>query len=520
MKLEMGPRQLGSAARSCPGRHWLGAVAVVLGTGHAPSLAQEAVGGRGFSFSTSVESGLTLTHRSATLDGSNGTDLELSVRPGLQISSRAGRLRGNLNYSFAATRHTKRSEGDGIANFLNAGFDGSLVDGWMYITGTASISQQSQSAFGEQSVGGSIGSANPNRVEVGSASVSPYVTGQLGQLATYRASVTGATTNTRRSSNTDSTTTGAALNLSSARGGKVLSWGLDASWQEVDFRVGRTSETSRAQASLNIVPDVDWALSLRAGQESTNVGSVDSESYSNWGASLRWTPSPRTSASFDTDRRYFGDSHRVTIDHRMARSNFRFSSARDVTSGANANTTFAPLTLFEFVFAGLAASGRDAAEQERLTLEFFRANPGLDPATVVGPSALATGVAVVRREDLAFTYSGLRATLSLLVFASESKVIDNPLASAADAPVRQWGYTGSVGYKLTPVDSINVSGSHLRTLTSGSQLGTDLKSIGLGWNSQLGRRTTVSANARFAQFSSATNPYRESSVSGSLSMRF
>jgi uncharacterized protein (PEP-CTERM system associated) len=498
----------------------LGALAIFLGAGHSQLLAQEAVGGRGFTLSTSIESGLAINHRSSTLDGSDGTDVELSVRPGLQISSRAGRLRGSLSYSFAATRHTKRKEGDGISNLLSAAFDGSVVDGWMYINGSASISQQNRSAFGEQSVGDGLGSANPNRVEVGTASVSPYVTGRLGQLATYRASLTGSATNTRRSSNTDSTTTGAAVALASPQGGTLLSWGLDGSWQEVDFRVGRTTETGRAQASLNIVPDIDWSLSLRAGQESTNVGSVNKENYSNWGASVRWTPSPRTSATFDTDRRYFGDSHKVLIDHRMSRSSIRFSSVRDVTSGANANTTFAPVTLYDLVFFSLGASGRDAVEQERLTQEFFRVNPNPPPTTVVGATALATGVAVVRREDLAFTHSGVRATLSLLAFVSDSKVIDNPLATAADAAVRQWGYTGSIGYRLTSVDSISLTGSHQRTLTSGTQLGNDLKSIGLGWSSQLGRRTTLSANARYAQFSSATNPYRESSVNGSLSMRF
>ena len=498
----------------------VGAVVVCALSCPVSAWAQDAIAGRGFSFSSTFESGLTFTRRSSTLDGTNGDNLQLTVRPGVQIGSRVGRLRGTLSYSLAASRHTDRSDGNGIENYLNAAFNGALVDGWMYIDGSASISQQSRSAYGEQSAGGSVGSANANRVEVANASVSPYVTGRLGGVASYRASVTGAATNTRRSSTTDSTTTGAALSLSSLRPGTMVSWGLDGSWQEVDFRVGRTTETSRATASLNIVPDVDVSLSLRAGQESTNVGSFDKVTYNNWGGSVRWTPSPRTSASFDTDRRYFGNSHRFSFDHRMARSSIRFSSVRDVTDSAGTSSAAAPITLYQLILASFASSGRDAAEQERLALEFFRLNPALDPAAVAGGGSLASGISVVRREDLAFSYTGLRATMSLLAFTNQSKVIDNPLGPPSEGPVRQWGYTGTLGYKLTPQDSVNLSASHLRTLASGLQPGTDLKSIGLGWSSQLGRRTTATVNARHAQFSSLTNPYRESSLSGSLSMRF
>ena len=506
----------------CAATHRLRLVAIVACALSVPvsGWAQDAVAGRGFSFSSSFESGLTATRRSSTLDGSNGNDLQLSVRPGVQIGSRIGRLRGTLSYSLAASRHSGRSDGNGIENYLNAAFDGALVEGWMYINGSASISQQSRSAYGEQSVGGSVGSANANRAEVANASVSPYVTGRLGELASYRASVTGAATNTRGSSSTDSTTTGAAVSLSSLRSGTVLGWGLDGSWQEVDFRVGRTTESSRAHASLNIVPDVDLSLSLRAGQETTNVGNFTKATYSNWGGSVRWSPSPRTSANFDTDRRYFGNSHRVSFDHRMARSSIRFSSVRDVTNGADSAGAAAPITLYQLILATFASSGRDAAEQERLALEFFRLNPALDPGAVAGGGSLATGISVVRREDLAFSYTGLRATMSLLAFTNQSRVIDNPLGPPSGGPVRQWGYTGSVGYKLTPQDSVNLSGSQLRTLSSGLQQGTDLKSIGLSWSSQLGRRTTATASARHAQFSSLTNPYRESSLSGSLSMRF
>ena len=436
------------------------------------------------------------------------------------MSSSSGRFRGTLSYSLAATRHAKRSGGDGIENYLNSSFSGALVDNWMYVDGTASISQQSRSAYGEQSVGGSVGSANSNRVEVWNASVAPYVSGRLGELASYRASLSGSATNTRHSSNTDSVSTGASLSLSSPRSGTAFSWGLDASKQEVDFSAGRTTKSSRGSASLNVVPDVDLSFSLRAGKETTNVGGFEGTSYDNWGGSVRWTPSPRTSASFDTDRRYFGNSHRASFDHRMARSSIRVSSVRDVTHGASSSSAIAPFTFYDLILAGFASSGRDRAEQERLAREFFLLNPGLDPAAVAGGGTLASGISVLRRTDVAFSYSGMRTTLSLLAFSSESKVIDNPSGAPSDGPVLQRGYTASLSYRLAPDDSLSLSASHQRTPSSGLQQGNDLKSLALSLSSQLGRRTSATVSLRHAQFSSTTNPYRESSLGGSLSLRF
>ena len=513
--IALRPRCVSAAARPLAG---VMAVCAALGPGWA--WAQDAPAGRGLSITSSFESGLTLTHRSSTINGTNGDDLLAQVRPGVQLSSRIGRLRGSLSYSLVASHHSKRTEGNGVENYLNSAFSGALVDNWMYVDGTATISQQSRSPYGEQSAGGSAGSANSNRVEVWNASVAPYVAGRVGEFANYRASISAAATNTRNSSLTDSVSTAATLSLSSPRAGTVFSWGLDGSWQEVDFRVGRTTETNRGNASLNFVPDVDWALSVRAGQETTNVGRFVKATYDNWGASVRWTPSPRTSANFETDRRYFGDSHRISIEHRMPRSSVRFSSVRDVTNGASSATAAAPVTLYDLIYASLASSGRDAAEQERLAREFFLLNPGLDPAAIAGGGSLASGITVVRRDDLAFTYSGIRTTLSMLAFNTESKVIDSPAGVPTDGPLRQWGYSGSLGYRLAPEDTLSLTALHQRTLTSGLQQGNDLKSVALSWSSQPTRRSSTTVSLRHAQFSSITNPYRESSLSGSLSMRF
>lgn len=494
-------------------------LAVLLALSASTVSAQSTGGARSLSITPSFESGLTYTHRSKAVDGSNGDDLILQLRPGVQISSRSGRFQGSLNYALGGIYRAGRTDGHTLENNLSASLKGELVENWMFIDGLASVTQQSLSAFGEQTVGSSSVS-NANRVEVGNLSLTPYVAGRIGEFAGYKASLSASATNTRRSLANDSTSTGGALSLSSLTSGAVFGWGLDATWQEVDFRQGRTTENGRVTASLNIVPDIELSFALRAGQESTNVGTLETRTYDNWGATARWTPSPRTSAVFDTDRRYFGNSHKLILEHRMSRSSIRISSVRDASSGADSRSVNVPVTLYELISARLAAVESDPVRRDQMVLAEIAGIPGADPTQIIGAIPLSTGITLVRRDDVGFSYSGRRTTFNVLIFSSDSRVLDNPLQLPGEGRVRQWGYTGSVSYKLNPLDAINLTGSQQRTLGNETLRGNDLKSLSVGWTGQLGRRTSASLSARHTVFNSDTNPYKESSLSGSVSLRF
>ena len=44
--------------------------------------------------------------------------------------------------------------------------------------------------------------------------------------------------------------------------------------------------------------------------------------------------------------------------------------------------------------------------------------------------------------------------------------------------------------------------------------------VSLAWSDQIGRRTSAGASARYSVFDSPTNPYHETALSATLSMRF
>jgi len=475
-------------------------------------------GGRGStSLSASVDTQLSYVVNSRT-GGLSGGEFVAEVRPGLQLSSRSGRIVGSLNYALGLSYHSRNNDGENVQHQLNGSFSAEAIERWMYVDGSASVSQQTVSAFGQQSAIGST-QDNPNRIEVATVSLSPYVRGVFGSAVNYEARYTVNATNGRRSIAADSSGTTGSLSLSSAIGGTALGWGLLGSTQTSSFRAGRETKNDRYSASLSYAPDVDLSFSLRGGQESTDIASASKTTYNNWGVGATWRPTPRTRAQFDTDDRYFGRSYRVLLEHRLASSAVQFSSSRDSSNGSDPSGAGQRVTLYQVFFAQFASIQPDPVLRDLLVLDFLRAQ-NLDPNIEVSGGFLNTAVTVQQRHQLTVSYAGLRMAASAQAFASNSRVVDAAAATPANQDTRQWGYLANASYRLTPDASLALTGSRLVTQATATQGSTNLKSLSLSLSSQLARRTSASFSVRYSVFTSATDPYREAGITASLSQRF
>lgn len=448
--------------------------------------------------------------------GVSGGDFVTELRPGLQISSRSGRVVGSLSYSLGLLHHTRDYTGERVQNQLTGSFSAEAVDKWLYVDGSAAVSQQTVSAFGTQSVAGSA-QDNANRIEVGTLTVSPYARGVLGSAVNYELRLSGSATNGRRSIAADSTATTASASLSSVVN-SALGWGLQASRQTTDFRAGSESTSDRVTGSLSYTPDVDLTLTARGGQESTDVASVQRTRYDNWGAGISWRPSPRTRAQADTDERYFGRSYRVLLEHRMASSAIEFSSTRSASNGTDPTGSGQRFSLYDVFFAQFASIEPDPALRAVLVRDFLLAQ-GLDPSAVVAGGFINAAITLLERHQLTLSYAGRRLAGSLQAFSTDSSVIDAGNALQQE-DTQQWGYIATASYRLSPTDSLSLTGSRLLTRATPTRVGNDLKSLSLNYGHQFGRRTSLALSARYSVFSSALDPYREAALIASLSQRF
>ncbi len=475
-----------------------------------PAQAQDAVSGRGLSVSASLEASVT-SAADRRADGRNSSDVVSELRPSLFISSRSGRVVGSLSYSLALSHHTKAFEGENVHNQLNATFSAEAIERWAYLDVSATITQQAASAYGQQTAADSTRD-NPNRIEVGSLSISPYVRGVLGGAVNYELRLNASGTNGRRSIAADTSSVAESLSLSSAVPGSLIGWGLTANHTKQDYRAGRESASSRYSASLSFMPDPDLTLDVRGGQESNDVASISQTSYNNWGAGLTWRPSPRTRAQFQYDNRYFGHGHQIVIEHKLASSSVQFSSYRDANNGTG--SAGQPVTLYQFLDQQLAAQYPDPAERDARV----RAALGnLDPSLLVGGGAIRGAVAITQRNQLLASYGGPRLSGSMQIYTTSSHTVD---VAAAQVDTKQWGYVGNLSYRLTPTAGVTLSGSRMLTQGTDTRAGTELKSATLTWSDQLGRRTTASLSLRYSVFNSTTDPYREGAITASLSQRF
>ncbi len=487
--------------------------------------------GNGLRITPTLSGEVSLINRSgAAPGGASGLDVVTRVGPGLEISSRAGKVRGTLSYQLDAVHHSNAPTDDtqNLQNRLSAALNAELIDNFFYVDANANISQVADSAFGVQTVNSSV--ANGNRTEVGTLSVIPRLQGNVGGVAVYSLSFPASVVNGRRSTNADYNSLGAVLSLGSPRGGTTVGWGLQASSQETDFRAGRKTRNDRYSLSVYARIDTDLTLTLRGGQEATNVIGITRQSYNNYGAELLWTPSPRTTVNLSTDERYFGNSRQILVEHRFRRSSLRFTSIRGASGGDGFdNATGAgvgqPVSLYALFFNQFASIEPDPVLREQLVRNFLRAQ-GLDPNTVVGGGFINSAISLQRRDDLAYSWTGVRNTFSLLAFRSKTDLLDqagqsqNPSNGLGIGGIKQHGFTATLSHRLTPTASASASASLLRTGSSGAQEGNDLRSLSLSVSEQLTRMISASLSARYSDFNSATQPYRESALTASFNVRF
>jgi uncharacterized protein (PEP-CTERM system associated) len=473
--------------------------------------------GRGLTLSTYVDSSAS-TAVNSRVGGRENPDFVVELKPGLRLDARAGRVIGSLSYSMGLSHHSRYTESSEVQNQLSASFSAEAIERFMYVDASASISQQAANVYGLQSAPGST-LDNTNRVEVGTVSISPHVRGVIAGDVSYEVRLNGTATNGRRSIASDSTQVGGSVTLSSVARGTALGWAVVGSSQTQDYRAGRESRNDRVILNLSYNLDADLTLALRGGQESNDIANLSRTSYNNWGAGFSWRPSPRTRAQLDVDERYFGRSYRWVLDHRLPSSSISWTSFRDSSTGLDAGNGGRPTTLFE-VFDRLFASAQpDPVLREQLVLDFLRSQ-GQDPNATVAGGFFNAAVTVQDRHDLSAAYNGRRFTLSGQVYATKTRVIDAASAAPPDEDVRQQGALVGASYRLTPETSVSLNGSLLITRSTPTRGGTDLKSLALTYGMQLGRRTTASASARYSVFNSPTEPYREASISASLSHRF
>jgi len=449
----------------------------------------------------------------------NGGEMITQVKPGVHLASRSGRVQGSLDYAANLLYRAGRpdTEGPDFQNELSAAFVAEAITNHAFIEARASISQQAISAFGTQSANQGL-TDDANHTEVSNVTVSPSLRGSMGGLADYDVRATLGLTETRSDVASRSRNGGLAMTLRSPHSGALLGWALTASRDRIDYADQAPNDNARVNASLLVSPLPELTFSASGGREVNDDGRGPVQAVNTFGGGLTWTPSVRTTIDLGAERRYFGHSSHASFDYRRARSVWHYSYHRDNTSSASIGGV--PFTLYD-QFYDLTPHQLDPATRDQMARDAIRGFGG-DPNQVIAGGFLTSSVSLQRRHDLSATWLGLRTTFTVQGFSTEVTGLNSAptLDTGVGETVKQLGYSATLSYRVTPVASINLLGSMQKTLDTPAHAGNNLKSASISLSNQISARATTSIGARYTVFNSPTDPYRESVLNGSLSLRF
>lgn len=486
-------------------------------------MAQEAAGTRRVVLTPTLSISQTVTdsyrEKGAPVGDARGAEAITTISPGLRLSSRSGRVQGSFDYALSGVLHARDSQANALQHRLAANGRAEIVSNHLDLNASASISRQPTSALGVQSADGSL--TDVNQSEVRTLSLQPVLRGVLGGAVAVQASLNASRTD--GGTQVGSQSHGAALNLSPAAIGRVISWSLQGSRQVSDFDGGRETTIDRAIASVIVRPDPELQVAVRGGVERSDLASLESRQYENYGAGILWTPTPRTRISVDGDRRQFGEAHQVSLEHRFRRSVWRYIDSRSINDGSTPTAAGGRVTAYDLFFELFASQEPDPVARDLLVRSFLDRN-GVDPNTLLGGGGFLTGaVTIQRRQELSFALNGQRTSWTVALYQTRNErgdTVSNATDDLLAGPVKQRGLSVTVSHQLTRASSLSLNASSQRSVSDAAADRNGLDSLTLGWSTRMGRQSNLALSLRHAEYDSATDPYSENAVTAAFSTRF
>ena len=441
-----------------------------------------------------------------------------TVSPGVTINSASGLLTGNLDYSLNAIAYFKTQQSSRFQNALSANGVAELIDRRVFVDLRASISQQTASAFGTQTVSPVL--ANENRREVTNLSVSPYARGPLAGWATYEARVNASRTQAGGSNLGAGNTTGGLLRLNGVASGS-LNWYAQISEQRSSFAGTSGNRNGLQSVGLTYRPDVELQLGTNVGRERSDFLGGAQRTGASSGVNAQWSPTPRTQIAADVQRHDYGTAHNLSFQHRFARSVWQLVDATNVTLG-NSGAPGGVRSNYDQYFLLFASLEPDPIKRDVLVRSYLQ-SLGIAPDAAVSTGFLSAGPSRLHNQQATVTLQGPRSSITLLLGRTVTSRLGSNGASSGDLAlspqVSQRSYSLSAGHQLSPTSSLSVTASRLASAGLGLGQSTQLTSWALNWNTKLGQRLSAQLGARHSRFESVSG-YAENAVYSSLTQQF
>lgn len=466
-----------------------------------------------------VSAGVTLSSNGNLSSTQPRSEQVLEFGPGVRAVMNTPRIQGFADYSLHGRLYTQDTSGDDLRHALRASATLNAWDNRAFVDVSGVVDDRSISAFGPPS-GATL--ADINRTQTASFRVSPYLRGDLAGWANYELRYSLHTSDNDAANRSDVAVQDVSLRLDSRRTAQLLGWTLDASSQEVEYSLGRRTQSNSFSGGLVFAPTSQLLLTLRAGVESNNIITLQRESYNTHGGGVEWRPSPRTRLLASVDKRYFGTGHNIAFEHRTGRTVWRYTDSRNVVNNpleAASASLGSIYDLFDSLYTTLEPDPVRRAQM--VQAELLRL--GLPADTQIFQSFLTSSSSLERAQRLSVALMGVRGVVTLALLRSNSSRLDPVigLGDDFDANDRIWRQSWSLTYahRLTPIMSYNVGLISERNRGSAG-LSRRVTTVSTGLSTRLGPRTDGSLRLQRSNHRGSLNVYGETVIAGFVTHRF
>jgi uncharacterized protein (PEP-CTERM system associated) len=443
--------------------------------------------------------------------------LILSVTPSFILRSQGSRrVQATLQYGLTGVARFGEGDSTDFYHNLNAMGKAELIDDFLFIDGSARISQELISLLGSPA---EAEINDSNRATVGTYTISPYIQQRLGTFANAQARYThsGAIFENDVASNAVGNALSASLN--SGTRFTDLSWGLNYSIREVNNRDELVGDSTfeRVTASAGYALNRKFRVFGTVGQEWNDFLSASETDGSSWSVGAGWAPTRRTSLEASVGERFFGNTYSATARHRTRTSNWNLSYVEDVNDISQFLGTTGTMYDYLCLVDGEIKFFDDwpfSFPPAPTNCVSFNPKPGL-------LFDLRNGVFVSKTLRAGVSWGKGKLNYSLNAFDTRR---DYQLLDSED---RSRGVTGAVNYRYAPktnvIGSVGLTRNEVPAALSGTtDREDDLLTLSLGIHHQFATDLSGALTFRHTERDSnvADADYEENRLTASVNMRF
>lgn len=467
------------------------------------------------------------------LDANNASHGQFvtELSPSLTIANNSPRLK----LGAAIREHLYAYSGDRLDGTNSSSLDvqadarAKLIQDLLFLDASASIAQQSISAFGPQV--NNNGYASANRGEVRTYRISPYVIHQFGAFATTQARYTRDSVSSGTAGFGDSTADSLLLSIASGTTFHTLGWGLDASRQDLDQTLAGKSSSQQATARLLWRVGRELTLNASAGYDKYDFGRLGGVSAGKSHAlGFTWTPSLRTSIQASAGKRYFGNSYSLVAMHRSRRTIWNINYSDGVTTTRDQFLLPATVDTAALLDRLFTPNFPDRAMRQQAVDAYIRAT-GLPASLADNVNYFSNRYILQKQLQLSAAFNTARATAIVGLNATRrnalsSQQIDSsllgPSQSSLNDDTRQEGATISMNYRLSSRSGVNVGLSKIRSESLTTGIKSNQNALSVAMTQQYSRKLKGAIELRRSQGNASaatTSTYHENAISASLSLQ-